>query len=354
MSLSLWAVPGIGTVGPGADLAAVIEAAARADGRPLRDGDVVVVASKIVAKAEGRAVSFDRRDEVIDAESVRLVAARTLPDGRVTRVVESAAGPVMAAAGVDASDVEDGTVLLLPVDADASAAAVRERLGRLGVWVGVIVSDTSGRPWRAGVADFALGASGVVCLDDRRGQLDTTGRPMTVTVRAVADELAAAADLVKGKAAGTPVAVVRGLPAELLDPCGQAERTARGLVRTGVSDWFRTGHVEAVWQALGVDPQPPSIDAAAESLADRVARAVAVALTHRPSVVHPGLAAVRAEQHPGADLTSVEVQLSGPPFALGLVVERLLTAAWADDLAAEASAAEGHQECAITLSPTTR
>ena len=337
--LTVWAVPGLPEITAGADLAVLIHAAAAQDGDPLRDGDVVAVASKIIAKAEARTVRAEQRDDAIAAESVRQVAARSLPDGRVTRVVQAAAGPVMAAAGVDASDVAEGTVLLLPADPDASARRIRDGLRALGVQVGVLVTDTSGRVWRAGVADFALGAAGLACLDDRRGQLDSSGRELSVTVRAVADEIAAAADLVKGKSAGTPVAVLRGLPAgTVVEGDGDG---GRALVRTGPTDWFRTGHVEAVWSALDPAdaPRPPDIDPFAETVQARLARAAAVALSPRPGRPAPD---VRAAAD-GARIT-----LTGGPFDLGRAVERLLTATWAEDLALTV-AAQHTDSCTLTV-----
>lgn len=323
--LMLWEVPGLPEIEAGADLAALIWRAAQAD-RALQDGDVLAMASKIVAKAEDRAVPADRREEAIIAESVRLVAARSLPDGRVTRVVQASAGPVMAAAGVDTSDVAEGTVLLLPADPDASARRIRAGLRDLGVDVGVLVTDTGGRPWRAGVADFALGAAGIACLDDRRGTLDAHGRPLSVTVRAVADQLAAAADLVKGKSAGTPVAVLRGLPAGTVT--ADDGPGARPLVRSGATDWFRTGHVESVWAALAPqdDSQPPAMDPFTEPVPDRVRRAVTIALAPRPG---------EPEADATADVHGTRVRFDGPPYAVGRAVERLLAAAWAEDLAAD-------------------
>lgn len=324
--LMLWEVPGLPEIEAGADLATLIWQATQAD-RALQDGDVLAVASKIVAKAEDRGVPAEQREAAITAESVRQVAARSLPHGRVTQVVQAAAGPVMAAAGVDTSDVPAGTVLLLPADPDASARRIRAGLGGRGVDVGVLVTDTGGRPWRAGVADFALGAAGIACLDDRRGTPDAHGRPLSVTVRAVADELAAAADLVKGKSAGTPVAVLRGLPTGTVT-AGDGPG-GRALVRSGATDWFRTGHVEAVWAALAPreTPQPPAIDPFTEPVADRVRRAVGVALAPR-----------RGEPEPQAtaDVTGTRVRFEGPPYAVGRAVERLLTAAWAEDLGADA------------------
>ncbi|MBL1082230.1 coenzyme F420-0:L-glutamate ligase [Streptomyces actinomycinicus] len=198
-----WALPGIPEVQPGDDLAKLIAAAEPG----LADGDVLLVTSKIVSKAEGRIVRAADREAAIDAETVRVVARRG-----TLRIVENRQGLVMAAAGVDASNTPAGTVLLLPEDPDASARAIRAGLrAALGVNVGVVVTDTFGRPWRAGLTDVAIGAAGVRVLDDLRGGTDAYGNPLSATVVATADELAAAGDLVKGKAAGRPVAVLRGL-----------------------------------------------------------------------------------------------------------------------------------------------
>ncbi|MFF1561583.1 coenzyme F420-0:L-glutamate ligase [Streptomyces sp. NPDC058279] len=236
-SYEVRAVPGIPEVRPGDDLARLIAAAEPG----LRDGDVLLVTSKIVSKAEGRIVRADSREEAIDAETVRVVARRG-----ALRIVEDRRGLVMAAAGVDASNTEPGTVLLLPEDPDASAAAIREGLREaLAVDVGVIVTDTFGRPWRSGLTDVAIGAAGVRVLDDLRGGFDAHGNPLSATVVATADELAAAGDLVKGKAAGLPVAVVRGLPHLLGEGSSAAD-----LVRPADDDMFRLGTSEAVREAV--------------------------------------------------------------------------------------------------------
>ncbi|MFF7984551.1 coenzyme F420-0:L-glutamate ligase [Streptomyces sp. NPDC007901] len=237
----VWALPGIPEVQQGDDLAKLIAAAEPG----LADGDVVIVTSKIVSKAEGRIVEATDREAAIDAETVRVVARRG-----TLRIVENRQGLVMAAAGVDASNTPSGTVLLLPEDPDASARAIRAGLrDALGVNVGVVVTDTFGRPWRSGLTDVTIGAAGVQVLDDLRGGVDAYGNPLVATVVATADELAAAGDLVKGKATGMPVAVVRGLGhvvAEEGDPGG----SARALVRDTGSDMFRLGTSEAVREAV--------------------------------------------------------------------------------------------------------
>ncbi|MFK0296156.1 coenzyme F420-0:L-glutamate ligase [Streptomyces sp. NPDC090442] len=246
----VWALPGIPEVRPGDDLVKLIAAATTAEGATqLADGDVVVVTSKIVSKAEGRIVEAADREAAIDSETVRVVARRG-----TLRIVENPQGLVMAAAGVDASNTPAGTVLLLPVDSDASARALRAGLREtLGVDVGVLISDTFGRPWRSGLTDVAIGAAGVRVLDDLRGGTDAYGNPLSATIVATADELTAAGDLVKGKATALPVAVVRGLPHVV----GEEPETdegevpgARALVRNPANDMFRLGTSEAVREAV--------------------------------------------------------------------------------------------------------
>lgn len=239
--LEVWAPDGIGEIRPGDDLATLLGDALEGD---LRDGDVVVVTSKVVSKAEGRVIQAEDREQAITDETVRVVARRE-HHGGVLRIVENRLGLVMAAAGVDASNTPDGTVLLLPVDPDASAQRLRATWQRrFGVRVGVVVSDTAGRAWREGLTDIAIGAAGLTVLDDLRGGADTHGRPLSVTVTAVADEVASASELVRGKAAGRPVAVVRGLARFVTDDDGPG---ARALVRPAEADLFRLGAAEA-WQ----------------------------------------------------------------------------------------------------------
>lgn len=239
-ALQVWALDGIGEVRAGDDLVAIIADAA---GDTLRDGDILVVTSKIVSKAEDRFVRADDREDAITAETVRVVAERTWPNGSRTRIVESRLGIIAAAAGVDASNTPDGTVLLLPVDPDASARALATGLRqRTGAEVGVIVSDTLGRAWREGQTDCAIGAGGVHVFEDLRGQVDAQGRPLVVTQPCVADELAAAADLVKRKTTGRPVAVVRGR-ADLVGPLDLPG--ARSIIRPAERDMFHTGAEES-------------------------------------------------------------------------------------------------------------
>lgn len=178
-SLSVHGVPGLPEVRPGDDLAELI-----ADAAELRDGDVIVATSKIVSKAEGR-IHRGRREDAINAETVRVVARKG-----ETRIVQTRSGLVMAAAGVDASNVEPGHVLMLPEDPDASARRLRAALrDRKGVRVAVVITDTFGRPWRVGQTDVAIGAAGIPALDDLRGTTDTHGNVMEATLNALADEI---------------------------------------------------------------------------------------------------------------------------------------------------------------------
>jgi coenzyme F420-0:L-glutamate ligase/coenzyme F420-1:gamma-L-glutamate ligase len=237
MALQIWGIEGLPEVAPGDDLAAVIAAAVP----DLRDQDIVVVTSKIVSKAEGRLVAMER-DAAIASETVRVVAERG-----ATRIVETPHGLVLAAAGVDASNVPAGLVALLPKDPDASAAAIREGLrDRLGVDVAVVVTDTMGRPWRNGLVDLAIGAAGIAAVDDHRGRIDKFGHTLEMTVTAVIDEVASAAELVKGKLDAVPVAIVRGLPfSPDVENVG-----ARALVRRAEDDMFRLGTKEAKKEAV--------------------------------------------------------------------------------------------------------
>ena len=237
-------VGGLPEFRPGDDLAAAV-----ADAAPwLADGDVVVVTSKVVSKCEGRIVPAptdpEARDalrrKLIDDEAVRVLARK----GR-TLITENRSGLVQAAAGVDGSNVAATELALLPVDPDASAASLRSRLQeRLGVRVGVLVTDTMGRAWRNGQTDAAIGAAGLAVLHGYSGVQDTHGNELLVTEVAVADEIAAAADLVKGKLTGIPVAVVRGL-----SPRDDGSN-GRTLVRAGQEDLFWLGTEEAVQMGL--------------------------------------------------------------------------------------------------------
>ena len=237
--IHVYGVSGLPEVSAGDDVARLIADAALAEGGPgLRDGDILVVTSKVISKAEGRVVSSSRED-AIAAETVRVVARRG-----PTTIAQTRHGFVLAAAGVDASNTPAGTVVLLPEDPDESARRLRKALrARLGMALGVIVTDTMGRPWRAGQTDTAIGVAGVLPVRDHRGEPDTFGNTLEVTVAAVADEIAAAGDLVKGKALRIPVAIVRGLSALVTESDGPG---ARALVRPASEDMFRLGAAEVL------------------------------------------------------------------------------------------------------------
>lgn len=247
-SLQVVAPDGVGEVAPGdsllGHLLAPLTSCRWPDGTAgLRDGDVVVVTSKVVAKAEGRIVAADDREDVIDLDTVRVVATKVTPRG-TTRIVETPQGLVLAAAGIDASNIAAGQVVRLPADPDDSARRLRAALQEAtGLRLGVLVTDTMGRPWRLGVGDVAIGAAGVEVLDDHTGRPDAQGRLLEMTVVAVADEASAAADLVKGKAKGRPVAVVRGLGAFVTAQDGPG---ARAMVRPSEEDLFGLGTAEAI------------------------------------------------------------------------------------------------------------
>lgn len=242
-SFTAFGLVGMPEVSAGDDLVELISAALTGQGIVLADGDILVVTSKIVSKAEGRIVQAADREEAITRETVRVVASRPNPNG-ITRIVENRQGIIQAAAGVDASNTPPGTVLLLPEDPDASARRICGALRALtGARLGIVISDTLGRPWREGQIDAAIGAAGVGMLDDRRGSLDSFGQVLTVTQAAVGDELAAATDLVKGKASGTPVALVRGLGHLVVD---SLQTPARALARSAATDMFRLGTDEAI------------------------------------------------------------------------------------------------------------
>ncbi len=214
----------------------------------LADGDVLVVTSKAVSKAEGRVVPGTRED-ALAGETARVVARRG-----ATWIVRTRHGLTLAAAGIDASNVAPGSVVLLPLAPDASARSLREGVHRrTGHNVGVVVTDTAGRAWREGQTDIAIGAAGLVVLDDHAGRVDAYGNPLVVTAPAVADEVAGAAELATGKLAGRPVAVLRGRP-DLVLPVGEHGPGAAALVRSEGGDLFGFGAREAVLRAVRADP----------------------------------------------------------------------------------------------------
>jgi len=242
-ALSIYPVTGVGAVVPGVDLAELLAEVllpADLDGSPvpggLVDGDVLVVTQKVVSKAEGRLVPLDPDDReartaLIESESVRIVRRR----GDLL-ITETRHGFVCANAGVDLSNVDEGTAALLPVDPDRSARRIREALShRHQLNVGVIISDTFGRTWRRGVTDIAIGLAGVIGVLDLRGTVDANGRTLEATEVCVADQLAGAAELVMGKDRGVPAGVVRGV-----DPAWLRAGSVRGdIVRPPAEDLFR-------------------------------------------------------------------------------------------------------------------
>jgi coenzyme F420-0:L-glutamate ligase/coenzyme F420-1:gamma-L-glutamate ligase len=241
-AITIFAPAGIGEIKTGTDLAAVILAAIEADRLgPLQNGDLVVITSKIISKAEGRLEPASRRTELIASETRRTVARRG-----ETRIVRTRGGLTIAAAGIDRSNISTESILLLPSDPDASAAEVHSRLvAATGLRLGVIVSDTAGRPWRVGQTDHAIGLCGIRAIENYTGIQDAYGNELQITAMAVADELAAAADLVKGKLRGRPVAVVRGLDQLVTG----TDSSARELLREEDKDMFSFGSQEAVLAA---------------------------------------------------------------------------------------------------------
>lgn len=313
------AVGGLPEVAPGDDLAGLIAAAVF----DLQDGDVLVVTSKVVSKAEGRLVPVppgasreDVRLAAVESETVRVVARRG-----TTTIAANRNGLVLAAAGVDASNVAASHLALLPLDPDASAQRLRDRLRELtGRTVAVVVSDTMGRAWRVGQVDLAIGVAGLAPVRDSRGTTDAFGHVLEVTEIAVADELASAAELVKGKADGVPVALVRGLT---LPDDG---RGATALVRSLADDMFAFGVREARQQAVGLRRTVRSFSSApVDPLALR--RAVAAALTapapHHTMPFRFVRVVARREELLDAMRTAWERDLVGDGFAPEQVARRL-------------------------------
>jgi coenzyme F420-0:L-glutamate ligase/coenzyme F420-1:gamma-L-glutamate ligase len=238
--VSVTAPDGAPEVRPGDDLVGLVLPLV-----DLAEGDVLVVTSKVVSKAEGRVVPGDDREAAIEDEAVRVVARRG-----PTTIVRTRHGLTMAAAGVDNSNVEPGMLVLLPVDPDDSARRLRAAVSaRTGLNVGVVITDTAGRAWREGQTDIAIGAAGLTVLDDHAGRVDAHGNPLAVTAPAVADEIAGLAELAAGKLGGRPFAVVRGRP-DLVLPAGEDGPGAAALVRPEAGDLFGFGAREAVVRAL--------------------------------------------------------------------------------------------------------
>ncbi len=249
--LEIIAVEGLGEVKPGDPLGRLLVEACARQGLAPRDGDVLVVAQKIVSKSEGRAVDLHavtpsaealRLSAELDGKDPRLLelilgeSRRIVAKGRSTIVVETHHGFVCANAGIDLSNVGVGRALLLPKDPDGSAQRIRDEVRRLtGKTVGVVITDTFGRPWRLGTTDVAIGVAGFGPLIDYRGGTDPYGYELKASVTAVADQIASAAELVMGKTSGVPAAFVRGLD---LPPL---EGSARDLIRPAEDDLFRGG-----------------------------------------------------------------------------------------------------------------
>src|ERR1700691_1864280 len=232
-------ITGLGEVMPGTDLAALIAGAvAPADpgGPELAAGDVLVVTQKIVSKAEGRLVELDHGDPEAKQALVRQESVRILRQRGDLIISETRHGFICANAGIDLSNVADGTAALLPDDSDRSARRIRAGLeNALGITLGVIVSDTFGRPWRRGVTDVAIGCAGVAAVVDLKGTTDAGGRGLMATEGCVADEIASAAELVMGKDSGVPVAIVRGVPDEWL----RSASVRAEVIRPPAEDLFR-------------------------------------------------------------------------------------------------------------------
>ena len=234
--LTIWGVEGIGEISANDQLGEVIaDIFSQEPNGPLLDNDVLVVTQKIVSKAEGRLVPIDASDplshkQLVEQEAVRIVRRR----GDLI-ITETKHGFICANSGIDLSNIERGYAALLPIDSDKSARRIRDIIrAKHGVKVGVIISDTFGRPWRKGLTDVAIGIAGVAGVVDLRGTPDSLGRIMQVTEVAVADELASAAELVMGKSSGIPVAVIRGVDANWLRDSKISE-----LVRPPQEDLFR-------------------------------------------------------------------------------------------------------------------
>lgn len=286
--ITVVAPDGIGEIDKGDDLAGLLLAALDAAGRRLEDGDIVVVTSKVVSKAEGQ-VRASTRDAELPGETRRVLARR----GQ-TAIVRNRLGLTMAAAGIDASNVASGYVVLLPLDPDDSARRLRAVLReRTGANVGVVVTDTAGRAWREGQTDIAIGAAGVVVLESFAGRTDGHGNPLVVTAPAVADEIASVAELAQGKLSARPFAVVRGRP-DLVLPAEEDGAGASVLNREEGQDFFGYGAREAVVRALRGDPadRPPF---GAPATVEDVAAAITLVTGSGPASDGTGLRVTNAD-----------------------------------------------------------
>jgi coenzyme F420-0:L-glutamate ligase/coenzyme F420-1:gamma-L-glutamate ligase len=344
-SLEVLPIRGIGDVTPGDDLAELITNAAPW----LADGDVLVVTSKIVSKAEGRLVDVPAdgpereaaREEILASETARVVARRG-----PTAIVQTHHGFVMAAGGIDASNVDKTHLVLLPADPDASARRLHRDLRARGLNVGVIVSDTMGRAWRNGLTDVALGAAGIEPFRDHRGEIDPYGNELQLTQMAVIDELAGAGELVKGKSDQVPVAVVRGYPG-----AGQADHDgAVALLRDAASDMFSLGTAEA--RAVGLRDAALLPDGLPGGPAERDAAQLPGRIPVDAGAVERALATVSNAITPGTVITTADVHLENGATAalrltpagatpaafmrLGADAHRLRAALAAEGLASEA------------------
>jgi coenzyme F420-0:L-glutamate ligase/coenzyme F420-1:gamma-L-glutamate ligase len=261
VSVEILPVRGIPEIGPGDDLAAILAQALAGQGLLLQDGDVVVFTQKVVSKAEGRVVPEDPDGKAawVARETRRVVARR----GDLV-IAETRHGLVCANAGVDASNVAEGYLTLLPEDPDGSAELIRAALGSSsGAAIGVVITDTFGRPWREGLVNVAIGCAGLPAIVDLRGTKDAVGRVLEATVEALADEVAAASGLVMGKAEGVPAAVIRGLHPE------GAPLPASSLVRPVEEDMFRESPLQALLgpaEATAFSPRQVAPEVIRESL----------------------------------------------------------------------------------------
>jgi coenzyme F420-0:L-glutamate ligase/coenzyme F420-1:gamma-L-glutamate ligase len=328
LTVELIPLHGLPEVRPGDDLAALLEAPLRQEG--VRSGDVVAVTQKVVSKAEGRLAPAADRDAVVAAETVRVVARR----GDLV-IAETWHGLVCANAGVDASNVEEGVLSLLPEDPDGSAVRLRERLtGSLGTDVPVVITDTFGRTWREGVVNVAIGCAGIPAVLDLRGTPDHHGRTMDTTVVALADEIAAASGLVMTKAARVPAAIVRGI-----ERAGAPEGVAHDLVRAPFDDLFRESPLQALHSradvlAFGPDPVPRTmVEEAVRAALSSVGDLVLFVAIDTPAA-HRRLSAVHG-MRPDAPTAILPCVVDGSSHALdlGRSIQTLLAALHAQGVA---------------------